>query len=301
MKVMIHTQEKLMEVPKEFLRDMAVLLRKIYAGHLAYVLSLEVKTAKFYLRDEWKNRITDEQRSKSERILEFANKVFDYVMSQTTTDIFNTIKLGKEITTDFAMSKYVSKYGDLSKIKRVLKIRYKKSGKYTGMFSPSRRELVLSPWGFTKSISEFIGVTVIPDDYMVYCSNDDWIFKLDGKIPQFLDFAVEEGLETLEHEFIHLIQNFLFPDTIKDPNYSNTNMDKYYTSPFEVNPWLVTSLQQYKRTLDKTGELPSNESMERFIKRSQYFLALKKKDIKLFNQMVSDFYQLVDERLGFPS
>lgn len=300
MKVMIKMQEKLMEVPKNFLDDMAVLLRNLYAGHLAYVVSLEVKTAKFYLRDDWKNRVTDEQKNRSEKALEFGNKVFDYIMSQTEARIFNTIKLGKEVTTDFTMNQYTSKYGDLSKVKKILRVRYKKSGNYTGMFSPARRELVLSPWGFTKAISEFTGITVVPDEYTVYCSNDDWIFNLDGKIPQFLDYAVEIGLTTLEHEFIHLIQNFLFYDTIKDPNYSTTDMNKYYPSPYESNPWLVTSLKEYQKWLDKRGELPSSESIEQFIKKSQYFVTLKRNDMKLYNHMLKSFYQLVDERLGFP-
>lgn len=66
-----------------------------------------------------------------------------------------------------------------------------------------------------------------------------------------------------------------------------------------MNPWLVTSLDDFDLYLKRTNSISSNRTIEKFINsESEYFKVLKDVDINKYKKSVKSFYQLVDERIG---
>ena len=297
-------EEKLMEVPRDFLKDCEGWLYKLFGSHMAYLLLLKLDTIQFYKTNNrqfnFSNHMDDIEREGEYKA------VLTYLLSQkkyADPMILRLIRGGREIISYYTLSDYPSKYGDLSKIRKTISVRYKKRGSGSdGAYMPKTKNIVLYPSIFKSVLAKQLRVQLVQDEYLItseFFDNErtDWLLLDKRGVDEVLDLAVRTTLFTIEHEFIHLIQDFLFKATIKDVQYSTGIDAKYYSSPFEVNPWLISSLSELEMGLKSQGKFYDSDDLERFISGSTYFQVLKDVDFALYKKMVGSFYQLVDERL----
>ncbi len=295
-------QEKLMEVPKGFLQDTSTWLTQVFGSNMFYTYLCRLKEVEKY--KNLNNPPSDERKKQMIKDEEEYRGMLHYLKDNYADG--NMVKLmsaGREVSKDFDLSRYPSKYGDLSKIKKNVRVKYKKQlMDRLGMYSPRTRSIAVYARILAFTIRDILGENCINDEFLIIAYRPklphDWLVMDRRTLDQIIEEAVLKTIRVLEHEFIHLIQHFLFPGEIKDPQYTTGDKTKYYSSPLEINPWLITLVGELEREVKKSGEIVTNATLERWIPQQQYFKVLKDIDIKLYQKMVSSFYQLVDERLG---
>jgi len=297
--------ENVMEVPKNFLEDVEEWLYKVYGSHLAYCYNYQLEEIK-------KAKISNEKYNKNKKPFAIAKesefiKLQEYIFNKYANKR-RVIRMGMGMDTNepFKLSNYPTKYGDLSIIKKKLSIRYRSILKTDiGQYNPQTKVIDIYSHSLYSMFLKFFGedLNLYDRDYAIFTLGEDeknelFLIQTKTDLDRFLTLLVKETKSVIEHEFIHLIQDFLFSEKIQDLDYSSTNSDKYYTSSLELNPWIVSSFSAFEMAIELKKYRYTKEDLQIFISKSEYFNTLKKFKSKLYNKNVGSFYQLVSERLG---
>lgn len=309
MKQMLRVDEKVMEVPKAFLEDVSDWLYKVIAGNLAYCYYAEATRLQLHLTSK-RNYMDDAQVETYNTVISKFLEMYRFLIGgYTEQPIVKSMNSNDTLIISLDMSRYKSKYGDLSKVKDKLKVKYSprsKAKEEWGAYFPATKNIIFYPTLLSSSLYHLLGRAMNNDGYLIKDMNNPediryhWLLSIkSSNIRRVLEFSVESTLKTLEHEFIHLIQDFLFSDVISDTSYDSTNREAYFVSPLEINPQLMSSLDSLVKQSGLSGRPVSKEFFSEYIARDEYFLILKRKDKSLYQKMVNAFYQLVVDRIGF--
>lgn len=281
MKKLINLEENLIEVPNK--------VRRYFSNIIGYFISgIYIEHVKEF----------DIERAEN---LEVFLKKF-YYCENINLKVFSMEDLFFDIIVPFSFKDIISKYGVLDIDKGFLFFGVEDKNRI-GYFkwSDNKPTITITKKGIKEALN-YSGLLYLERGENFKPSNENYYLENLSfrEIKESIEGTTEFLLDILEHEFIHLIQNWFFSEFIPDSKKEVKTYIDYVLKPNETNPLLITELSKlrnFNKTHSKDYEI-SKEILEDFIGNSIYFNSLKNYYYKLYKKMVSAFYQLVDERLG---
>lgn len=294
--------EKLMEVPKDLLKDIEDWLTKVFSSQFIYLCNNELNNKLDFHKKKYPQFDWDKRCQKIELTKKYLKKYSDSKMEIS-------FMKGKGFSGRFDLTKYYSKYGKMNTYKDFISIKYKKADLHSiAFFNPKDKNIYLNSSTISHTLTRILNCPVTSFNFYISPVKSPeeeyaWLQWDPERADKLLKLVVKSASRVLEHEFIHYIQDILLKGFVEDPNYSTRDKSKYYTSIIEMNPWLITSLDDFDNELNNEKvygkKRVTKEHMIKFINKSPFFNMLKAKDMIKYKKSVKDFYQLVDERIGF--
>ncbi len=293
-------QEKIIQVPQNLVEQIAQDIFPYFMGLLVYNLQMATPLVR-----NTNPSMVDEAEKGRDRLLSF------YKISLREADSM-ALRISKNpdpiVSKEYDLTQFSSPYGDFADFQPKVNI-HLRSTPYRGLMGRHSSK--------TKDVTIFTQIlmsSLYISDFEKELEMKDIKFLTDIGLPanketceMFINFSelfqvlkkVNSKLRTtIEHELIHLIQDTFFAGKYKDKDYYKRDMFSYSQSPVEENPLLLDELEGLKNQYPHVVSLGiTKEEFEEFTSgmlRFWYKSPLKKK-----KELISNFYHLVQDRIGF--